>query len=424
MGPKKVRAASVSDVEDSDPETGLSAKERKSALKEAEGRRKHLSEILLVFRHRGATWGDFGRFLKALLFEDADPTNPSKVCVKSEVPIRCRHSRGGDHAGLLDFGSSDPASRPCLSKGGVDNGKASGVVVHAVKKSALTYLIAMGMRARVTDKKRQPDQALSNAEEEGDGEADLAGPSGAGSKRPADPNTTGQPPLKRKDVPVRGKQTTLDGFIPNLRGGTGTSQDLVIEDFSEGDEDFDEDEWERWMADLEREVEEEEIIPSRIIWGGMISRRASELASQEAGPSAAASANSSFIGPLTECHDSQRSEASGPRDTSTKIRWHLLGYLARYADDPAELKERTLFLMDLNNKYQWILHLCGCGLSRSGDKDHESASCCEPSHLKIGSPSENRDHRTYHDTMRITDPSDYPTLVRIVRRGRNGADLF
>lgn len=392
----------------------VSAKEANQAASEAEGRRRHLGAILLVFRHRGGTWGDFGRFLQALFFAECDPTPGRQVYVGFKIPVRCRHNEGGVHHELLDLGPADPASRPCLSKDGIDDGKASGAVVHAIKKAALTYLGAVGKRKlRVSKSGGQLGQALSNAEEEGDGKEDTGGPSGVGAKRPSDTDPTDQPPLKRHELPVRGKQTNIDAYFGDIRGGAGTPpEDLLMEDDFGLDNEEIEELYERWWDDVQQNVQEEDLDSQ-----GWVRQRMSSLAADTP-------VGSSSVGELTDYHDSQHSDTGGSRGSSIKIRWHVLGYLAGFADDPAKLKVRTLHLMDLENRLCYLLHLCGCGISHSGKGVEQSAGCCEPTHLRLGSPKENRAHTNFHETMRLCDPSDYPELVGIVRRGKHGAGLF
>ncbi|KAL7805340.1 hypothetical protein V8C26DRAFT_417977 [Trichoderma gracile] len=110
---------------------------------EMTGRRKHLGDIALVFKHRGATWLDFGQFLKGL-FEGQG---------SGAVEVRCRHNSGGLHHGVLADALRDPAAypmfdherygRPCIAIGTWEEGKNPGLVVADLCAKAAAFISSL-----------------------------------------------------------------------------------------------------------------------------------------------------------------------------------------------------------------------------------------------------------------------------------------
>jgi hypothetical protein len=104
--------------------------------------------------------------------------------------------------------------------------------------------------------------------------------------------------------------------------------------------------------------------------------------------------------------NAQSSPQPRPKKSTTKIRVHVLAYLAQWADDEERLSVETSKIVDSVDS---VLHLCGCGLcDREGRR-----SCCEPSHLILGQAALNRKHSHWHECLEVAvnrDPKLYKSL--------------
>ncbi|KAK1749312.1 hypothetical protein QBC47DRAFT_153372 [Echria macrotheca] len=123
------------------------------------GRRKHLGELALVFKHRHGTWYDFGQFLK-FIFSDLESSSLDIPVPALKVGL-CRHNPGGRNYPTLQDCVRDPARYPmfpderygrqCVSIGTWEGGKNPGLVVADICSKAKAYLLCIG--------KGDPDEA-------------------------------------------------------------------------------------------------------------------------------------------------------------------------------------------------------------------------------------------------------------------------
>ena len=114
-----------------------------------------------------------------------------------------------------------------------------------------------------------------------------------------------------------------------------------------------------------------------------------------------------------------RSSQEDATRTSTGVRVHVLAYLYRFWDSPVQLEMAYHRLRDSSDS---ILHLCGCGICRHGDK-----GCTEPSHLYLGTQQENLSHAHWHAVLEnlTQDIAEYQTVLEIIRRRcPNSAGIF
>ena len=107
----------------------------------------------------------------------------------------------------------------------------------------------------------------------------------------------------------------------------------------------------------------------------------------------------------------------GGRSVSTGMRAYVLSYLWDRATSVASFTSALEQLCDDDKETAVdVLHLCGCGLPGSdsvmatpGYATH--GGCVEPTHLILGSASENRDHRAFHHTTSGLNRASYLAVL-------------
>ncbi|KAL5361215.1 hypothetical protein BJX96DRAFT_176030 [Aspergillus floccosus] len=107
---------------------------------------------------------------------------------------------------------------------------------------------------------------------------------------------------------------------------------------------------------------------------------------------------------------------------SAKMRVSTLAYLWKFADDPDDLRREFDILKNLP-PHIGVLHLCGCGLCVQVN-GKGVLGCCQKDHLVLGSLENNRNHKVYHDTLKLIQPTDYTALVQIIQRSKDGQGIF
>ncbi len=115
------------------------------------GRRKHLGQLALVFKHRHGTWYDFGQFLKHLF---SDSPRIGRIATIPLVTVACRHNSGGRHHATLTDYTRNPQkypmfdheryTRPCISIGAFEDKKNPGLVVADLCTRAKDFLLSIG----------------------------------------------------------------------------------------------------------------------------------------------------------------------------------------------------------------------------------------------------------------------------------------
>lgn len=328
---------------------------------ELEGRDRHLGELALVFRHRGGTWGDFGRFLK-FLFEDSLPVSS----------IACRHNSGGKHYETLVASSNQPDeypmfaherySRPCISTGAFEEKKNPGLVVTDLCNKAARFLLSIG-------------------------KGDAGGTAGRDFDfEPAAVSSPIEPPGESQTTDSQG---SIDAG--NIVDGPRDLSLAETEEEFDGDDMFDEE-------DVQELLEQ------------MLAAAPSNSA-QLPGPARTISADISE-GP------SEDSVLQYTGRSTTKMRAATLGYLWGFADRPAELREQFRRLR--TDRSLAVLHLCGCGICYKAESGARVPGCVEHSHLRLGSLEENSSHRNFHAMINFARDGDYAQQCAIIHRVDNG----
>lgn len=343
------------------------------------GRGKHLASLAQVFRHRHGTWADFGLFLKQLFGEGQGTT--SAVTAPSQVP--CRHNHGGRHHALLRASIEEPLSytmfdheryrRPCVSIGSFDINKNPGLVVTDLCVKANRFLLSIG-------------------------KGDEAGPAGKDceyvqSLEPISSPVTASRSEDTDDFMDIDPSNILDSRLRSPRderaGETQVSDSQYSNEFFE-DED----------------VQEE------------LSALAQTFDSDVRG----VQSPSETMETLSDVGTGDSVLASVDGRLSTKMRAATLGYLWKFADEPAKLREEFRKLRRESNLQ--VLHLCGCGLCLLTNEGSRVFGCCEKSHLILGTAVMNGHHKTYHEVIGRCLDTDYAQLCGIIHRGRDGKGLF
>lgn len=370
------------------------------------GRAKHLGELAKVFKHRHATWRDFGQFLK-LLFQDPSGRGPMGAGTASSLPVmQCkRHAPGTAwQAAMAAALVSPPAgvflnherfSRPCRSLGTYDEKKTSGLVVHDLCAKARSFLIEIG-------------------------KGDVLDPTGRDFDY--DPNLPANRASYSDDV-YRSSQHRIgrdpedefpssegeDAPIPTAAPTAGAMEGVETGGADEYDEDGffeDEDVWDLLeMAETELPLGDD------------------DLPGEPAEPSSEEPARISSSVAASDIPTSDDSVGQGrAQRVSTKMRAAVLGYLHGFADHPGQL--RTEFRRLREDEDLWVLHLCGCGLCFKAPGGGNVVGCVERSHLKLGSRAENDLHRNFHTCIRAGGPALYLAYLVPVHQTPGGDGIL
>ena len=333
------------------------------------GRSKHLGELAQVFRHRHASWVDFGRFLKHEFRGTSSTASIEGTSSLDSMP--CRHNVGGRHHAILaasvsNLGSADVFgherySRPCVSHGAFDHGKNGGLVVHdlCVRAAAFLQSIGRGDPQEPSGRDFRYDTPLEPASVE---------------NSEGDPESQGS--ISSGNVLAHRLRTALE-----RRPLNDDFDDLFFED-------------EDVIETLRGLVVEDPLVTV-----------------------------AETITTLSDLPSSQDSVLQlGKRGSSTKMRAATLGYLWGFADDPSRLRDEFRRLR--GDASLCVLHLCGCGLCYRDASGRKVVGCCEHSHLALGTLELNGQHRTFHTMLSLAPVHLYPHQVAIIRESTGGGGIF
>lgn len=365
----------------------------------SEGRGKHLATLVQVFRHRGASWGDFGCFLEVLLgYKSDDPSGkpPGKLSVALPRKLcSCRHNQDGKQHQILSvpsssypqFSDSTHYRQPCVAVGVFDEGKAQGLVIADVLVRARRFLDLIG-RQRREPSEFNPSQASNYSLADSSMSEDSS----------EEPHWTG-PGAEEMDVEIPPSSSHRDDGEP--------SQPSSDDEFGDGD-------IEGLM--LEYLTREEQQVHQNDSNGESQGESQDSLA-----PTTGKLLSEASFGKWAiEDVDSQNSLAEAK--SRLKMRAHVLAYLANFSQDPDRLKSEFRRLRE--DKELFVLHLCGCGLCKKTGEE-QSPGCIERSHLKLGSGEENQIHKTYHEMLgQLIAEGDYAWQCGIIHRARYGSGIF
>lgn len=358
------------------------------------GRRKHLGELALVFKHRHGTWRQFGLFLENL-FQEGSVYGKG---IHSHKDCMCRHAPGGKHYAFLRAAAAEPDKypvlmtphyhQPCFSIGSWDKAKNPGFVVHDLCVRAHKFLeevqgLGPGQLERDFD---------YDPEEHEQSQSTVGGAS-------VDPDSQGA--IDRANIVIGGRdrqgrrassqEVSESGHLPVPEDGTHWDGDDMFED-------------QDVLEDLDAMLSAAQLYtqprPSAV--PEHVSHLVSYPTSMETPTGYAQSTDSRL--------------ASSTR-SSTKLRVATLAYLCQYSRKPEELREAFRRLR--NDKKAHVLHLCGCGIcyERNGIR---YPGCCEPSHLMLGSFTENKLQESCHVTINISlDVSTYESLIGLWRKNKD-----
>lgn len=351
-----------------------------------QGRDKHLSNLIAIFRERNRGWSSFGCFLKALFAEVCE--EPQYKVTDVTLPLKetkCRHHPGGKHyvelrsprargpscSKILDH---ERYLHVCASAGVFDIGKNPGLVVTELCNAARRFLDMTG-QLRMEHELRGRDFLYNQPS---------ASPSSAmtsfQSPGPSSLNALSSPHFgtANAEVDPTGKQPSSDDGKMEIQSEIGDTISGNSFTTSGG------------PAPDDMETEFIQLLESSPVEGSYLS---------------------------------EDSFGVGVGRLSTKLRVATLAYLRNFADQPGRLEEQFNRLRD-DSSLQ-VLHLCGCGmcLQQSGDQAR-SHGCARPSHLKLGSAVENGLHKTYHTFLNVTPDWSYLDSLSIIHEGRFGAGIF
>lgn len=341
------------------------------------GRRKHLGDLALVFKHRHGTWKDLGEFLKREFQDDSE--SGQMVSTPSRLrPVSCRHSPGGVHYEALQA-AIDPTSpfvsrfpggsdfRPCVMHGAYDTNKNGGLVVEDLCSRARAFLVS---------RSREDEALLTSANMLG---IDML-------------SGSSQPESDLSGMEVDPPPSEADDFFED--------EDVTDEDLLEAEETImglpDLADWDLpGLAALEKE------------------RDAMEDLSSEAS-----------IVDGSEIPSSSQDSLGNRRQArqTVKMRAATLAYLWRFADRPRELKDA--FRQLRSNKDLEVLHLCGCGLCFISNSGAKIVGCAEWSHLSLGSKSTNADQAAMHRILKLLPPAGYAAQVALLQGIEAGRGIF
>jgi hypothetical protein len=341
------------------------------ASSENTGRRKHLGELALVFRHRHGTWADFGHFLRALFRDTSEQPLEGAPVMRD---CGCRHTSGGVHYPVLQAVAANPLlypmfdneryTRPCISIGAFEDKKNPGLVMDDVCQKASKFLKSIG--------KGDPDE-----------------PSG---------RDFGYVPLDDENEPdfVAVDSQLMEGISSSNivtsireRGLPVTLDDGEFEDSLFEDEDV--------LTEINTLIE--------AIDGDLSFSNEGTMET----PSGYSESQDSVI-------------QSGTR-TSTKIRAATLGYLWQFATQPSKLREQFRVLR--NDPSMHVLHLCGCGICYKRDGGVRVYGCVEKMHLKLGTADLNSVHTAYHQILSFSGASNYARMCEANHaNGPTGEGVF
>jgi len=341
------------------------------------GRRKHLGQLALVFKHRHGSWADFGQFLKAI-FGDL-PSSSQIATISQTRRIICRHNAGGRNYDALVAAAHGPVlqrpvfnheryTRPCVTIGSFEEKKNPGLVVADLCNKANRFLQSIGKGDPEASTGRdfeydEKDRSVSPLSDESGGDPESQGAIDASNilETPRQRNVARFPPL-----PAREDSFDTDDFF----GDVDTLNQL-----------------EGILAEFDRP----------------------QTPSSVSTPTGYAQSEDSLI-QLT-------------MRSSTKIRAATLGYLWQFADDPVRLRER--FRLLCSDPRLHVLHLCGCGVSFVDPVTRQRRhGCVEKTHLKLGSAADNMLHKSYHVTIHHANPLDYEAFCGICHRAEGGDGIF
>jgi len=344
-----------------------------------------LANLALVFYRRGGTYRDLGGFLKAL-FGEVTAQGVARLRLQS---IECRHNRGAHYKALQECTDRSPFlddhyHRPCLAVGSWEKGKNPGLVADDICKQAERFLDGMGkavIEGILADHRWEPGRSSE------DEYSQQSLPPWEKEDEDISRHPTPKKPrfLKQDRLASRAASVSLSDAL------RGDSPDTTYS----GDSLFDHEDI-REMLGHNPLVEEDEMGEE-------------ELGSQD----------------TVDCPSEVESDANinvTAQRSSTKIRAATLGYLWRFADDPLGLRREFRRLKNESDD-QWVLHLCGCGLSVM-DQDRKVWGCAEKSHLILGGRELNDNHRTFHRTIALAQEDDYTQLCGIIHRASGGTGLF
>jgi hypothetical protein len=344
------------------------------------GRKKHLGSLLLPFYHRGATWGDFGRFLEVFFRGDLHVRKGGHLLFHEQ---KCRHNSGGKHFSALDNSRKFPQeypmfnavryTRPCISFGKGEVGKNPGFIVFDTVLKAKAFLESINKGEKIENSAQDTGSSYGS-----DDQDDLSEMSTEDEEDMLDYVDSGE---------VRDLSNDLLGIADSDSQDTDYGSVIAAEDLE---------------AIMKPFAESEE-------------RASRAHPSLEADPPIQ-SQEGDF-----RPQDVSFSKGPGNSRSSTKVRAATLAYLRGFSREPSRLREETRRLCE--DSTLCVLHLCGCGMPF----EHNGTlvpGCCEWSHLKLGTLEENGRHKTWHTAMGMSDAADYPALCDIVHRGKDGDGLF
>lgn len=100
---------------------------------------------------------------------------------------------------------------------------------------------------------------------------------------------------------------------------------------------------------------------------------------------------------------------SGQQRASTGVRAYIFTYLWHISKrDESAFNTAIQQLCEANRV---VLHLCGCGLPVGGIN-----GCTEPTHLRLGTDAENREHTHQHAVLRRMTGQNYPVVKAAINQ--------
>ncbi|KAK7532046.1 hypothetical protein J3D65DRAFT_606020 [Phyllosticta citribraziliensis] len=429
-----------------------------------EGRTMHLSELLLVFYHREATWEELHEFLNEFVRGKLESRHGTPTWRENQ----CHHGSShpyGQALILLDGQKSQKSDGeleslphyffdPCMTFGAAESKKGPGYRVSSLVNSARDWL--------ETKKERTVNQAMVESSgklaeefERERGKETFTDPSTLEDQMgPGRPKVESETPLLRKrkwETPQRpdsnseqlkpalkhgsaigGSHTAAPEPASNkskggdLQGGRNVDLDAIgslVKSSSEEDG--------QALQGMIRQVGFEDAPKKAPLGSGTTTRENTPESGSPArnrlfnqvidastpdvktfGPNSSKElfeAHASTTGYLSSFQGERATTDARKMPPSTKLRVHTLAVLAN-AKDPIELRKWVLWLIRDNKAY--VLHLCGCGVKGEYDTGD---GCVQPSHLRIGSKEDNDQHRYFHMTLRSLNPGKRASFLDLKR---------
>lgn len=356
------------------------------AAYDVRGRKKHLGELALIFRHRGGTWRDFGLFLEHLFGEE--PGVGEMVHPPELREVACRHQApGGRHAAILEdsvenrkrfpmFEGHRRYARPCVSIGTWEDGKNPGLVVYDLGQKAARFLQSIGPAGdsdgeAARDPSYEPDSSM------------VCSSTGL-PEAPSPPDSNDMAPDSQVTHITDSNASIMDVDLRSPSPGEEPVPDAPIEA-----EDTDTDEPEGLMGELE----EEGTLPP---WLDVMLETPADF-------------------------DSQQDSMLRSTRSTTKMRAATLAYLHGFADQPLQLREE---FRRLRSTDMMVLHLCGCGMCYKQPDGTKVFGCAEHSHLRLGYADENKAHVRFHFMLEQLDGELYAKQAEIIHTMPHGEGVF